>query len=90
MLKKLLFVAATVAIGAPSFAQATKEEKLKEKGELTKLNEGWTHQYGLGLGLDHSGIISAKVGSSTNSQLGLKGILQVVLPTVWDVWLGTM
>lgn len=75
MLKKLLLLAATVALTAPAFAQATKEEKLKEKGELGKLSEGWTHKYGVGLGLDHAGIISAKVGSTTNSQLGLKGIL---------------
>lgn len=68
-------MAATVALTVPSFAQATKEEKLKEKGDLNKLGEGWTHKYGIGLGLDHAGIISAKVGSATNSQLGLKGIL---------------
>jgi hypothetical protein len=75
MLKKLFLMAAAVALTAPSFAQATKEEKLKEKGELNKLGEGWTHKYGVGLGFDHSGIVSAKVGSSTNSQIGLKGIL---------------
>jgi Protein of unknown function (DUF3078) len=74
MLKKLLLMAATVAIVAPAFAQDTKEEKLKEKGELNKLNEGWNRKVGLGLGMNQIGVVNPRVGGA-NDQLGFNGIL---------------
>ncbi len=75
MLKKVLLVAG-VALAATSisFAQATKEEKLKEKGDLTKLNEGWNKKLGLGLGMNQIGVINPRVGGA-NDQLGFNGVL---------------
>ena len=67
-------MAATVAISAPAFAQATKEEKLKEKGEVNKLPQGWTKKAALGLGGNYTGNINPSVGGG-NDQLGLNGIL---------------
>jgi hypothetical protein len=74
MLKKLLLMAATIAIAAPAFAQATKEEKLKEKGEVNKLPQGWTKKAALGLGGNYVGNYQPAVGGG-NDQLGLNGIL---------------
>ena len=68
----LTMAAAIVATSA--FAQDTKEEKLKEKGDLHKLNEGWTKKAGLGLGLDQTAIINPRLGAG-NEQIGVRGIL---------------
>ena len=48
---------ATAIVATSAFAQATKEEKLKEKGDLNKMNEGWTKKAGLGLGLDRKSVV---------------------------------
>ncbi len=75
MLKKLLLLASVaIATTSISFAQATKEEKLKEKGDLTKLDEGWTKKAGLGLGMNQIGVINPRVGGA-NDQLGFNGVL---------------
>ncbi|MEY4926149.1 MAG: hypothetical protein RI894_585 [Bacteroidota bacterium] len=75
MFKKLLLVASVaVATTSVTFAQATKEEKLKEKGDLHKLEQGWTKKAGLGLGMNQIGVINPRVGGA-NDQLGLNGVL---------------
>ncbi len=68
----LTLAAAIVATSA--LAQATKEEKLKEKGDLAKLEEGWTKKAGLGLGLDQTALINPRLGAG-NEQIGVRGIL---------------
>ena len=74
MLKQLLLAATLLALAAPAFAQATKEEKLKEKAELDKLDEGWTKKAAVGLGLDQLALINPRVGAG-NDQLGFRGVL---------------
>ncbi len=75
MFKKLLLVASVaVATTSVTFAQGTKEEKLKEKGDLQKLDEGWTKKAGLGLGMNQIGVINPRVGGA-NDQFGFNGVL---------------
>ena len=74
MFKKLLALTAAAVISVPAFAQATKEEKIKEKGEVAKLPDGWTKKAALGLGGNYVGNYKPPVGGG-NDQLGLNGIL---------------
>lgn len=74
MFKKLFITALAVTVATATFAQQTKEEKLKEKGDLNKLNEGWTTKMALGTGLDQLLFINPKFGGGAN-QLTLKGIV---------------
>ena len=75
MLTKNLLLAALVAASVSLVsAQTTKEEKLKEKGDLHKLDAGWTKKLGLGLGANQIGVINPAVGGA-NDQLGFNGVL---------------
>lgn len=57
-----------------AFAQKTdKPEKLKEEGELLKLEEGWTKKVGIGLDFSQLAFINPKVGAGEN-RIGLGGV----------------